>query len=172
MKETRETKETKTDLESIGLALGRVPSGLYIVTFYNKDLEQEDGILISWLQQCSFEPPMLCLALRKEHKPLELIGSSKSFLVNIIGKQNLSLISNFYREKGAKKFKDLETGKSKQNLVFLKSAVAFLECNVTEVLSGGEKDHTLVIGKIISGSLLESKDNQPTLHLRKNGFDY
>ena len=39
------------------LALGRVPSGLFILTAGNGPTET--GLLASWVQQCSFDPPRL-----------------------------------------------------------------------------------------------------------------
>ena len=38
-------------------ALGRIPSGLFVVTVCRGDVET--GMLASWVQQCSFEPPQL-----------------------------------------------------------------------------------------------------------------
>ena len=44
-------------------ALGRVPSGLFILTARHG--HRETGMLASWVQQCSFDPPQLSLCLRR-----------------------------------------------------------------------------------------------------------
>ena len=41
----------------LAAALGRVPSGLYILTARHGDAET--GMLVSWVQQCSFAPPLV-----------------------------------------------------------------------------------------------------------------
>src|SRR5437763_11245331 len=44
-------------------ALGRIPSGLFILTARRGT--QETGMLASWVQQCSFEPPLVMAAVRR-----------------------------------------------------------------------------------------------------------
>ena len=41
--------------KQVGKALGRVASGLYVVTA--KYENKEDAVLASWVNQCSFDPP-------------------------------------------------------------------------------------------------------------------
>ena len=47
--------------KEVGKALGRIPSGLFIVTAKYED--QEDAVLASWVNQSSFEPPEVTIAL-------------------------------------------------------------------------------------------------------------
>ena len=49
--------------ESIAPVLGRVASGIYILTIRNQD--QETGMLASWVLQAGFEPPMVTVAVKK-----------------------------------------------------------------------------------------------------------
>src|SRR5258706_383723 len=49
-------------LQELALALGRVPSGLFILTVC--DGQRETGMLASWVQQCSFEPPQVSVAVK------------------------------------------------------------------------------------------------------------
>jgi len=158
--------------EKIGLSLGRIASGLYIVTFFNQEISQQDGVLISWLQQCSFDPPMLSLCLKKDRKSFELIKLGKIFTVNVLGKSNLKILGNFYKEAGEEKFKGLETGLTNQKIKFIKESVCFLECEIVETFSAKEQDHSLIVAKVISADLLNTDKNEPALHLRKNGFNY
>jgi flavin reductase (DIM6/NTAB) family NADH-FMN oxidoreductase RutF len=44
-------------------ALGRIPSGLFILTARRGTLET--GMLASWVQQCSFDPPLVMAAIRR-----------------------------------------------------------------------------------------------------------
>ena len=47
--------------KQVGKALGRVVSGLYVVTAKCED--KEDAVLASWVNQCSFDPPAVTIAL-------------------------------------------------------------------------------------------------------------
>ncbi len=161
-----------SEKENLSLALGRIPSGLFIVTFYNQELNQPDGMLMSWIQQCAFTPPMVSIAMKKERKSFDLIKKANNFVVNIMGKQNAKIIGSFYKGTGASKFEGLETQKSENsNILILKDAVSFLECKVSQSLEL-ESDHNIIFGEVLHGKLLNSDQNESSVHLRKNGFDY
>ena len=50
-------------------ALGRVPSGLFILTARVGD--RETGMLASWVQQCSFDPPQVSAAFARDRWVLD-----------------------------------------------------------------------------------------------------
>ena len=50
-------------LKPLAAALGRIASGLFIVTAQRGDAET--GMLASWVQQCSFDPPQISMCLRQ-----------------------------------------------------------------------------------------------------------
>ncbi|HEY9885716.1 MAG TPA: flavin reductase family protein [Vampirovibrionales bacterium] len=160
------------NLEQISLSLGRIPSGLFIVTFFNKELNQPDGMLVSWVQQSSFEPPMISFAIKKGRKALELIEDAQSFVVNVMGKENAKIIGSFYKGVGADKFVGLNTSETTHSKVpILSNSVSYLECELKHVADFGG-DHVLVFGEVVEGNLLNADQNEPSTHLRKNGFDY
>ncbi len=159
--------------EKIGLSLGRIPSGIFIVTFNNYELNEADGMLMSWIQQCSFEPPMVSVAIKKDRKGLELLREAGHFVVNVMGKQNNAVVGKFYKGgMGAAKFTDLKIRASEfVKAPIIEDAVSYLECNLESIqeLPG---DHVLLIGEIINGELLNSEGNEPSTHVRKSGYDY
>src|SRR5690554_6461350 len=63
--------------QAIGAALGRIPSGLFILTAQYED--RRAGMLASWVQQVCFEPPMICVAVGKGRPIMPLISESRSF---------------------------------------------------------------------------------------------
>ncbi|MDJ0624991.1 MAG: flavin reductase family protein [Candidatus Caenarcaniphilales bacterium] len=157
--------------EQIGLSLGRIPSGLFIVTFHNNELNEPDGMLMSWIQQCSFDPPMISVAIKKDRKGLELIKESKYFVVNVMGKENAKMIGSFYKGVGKAKFEGIDTSETENKIQYLSEAVSYLEC---EFQSSADTtgDHVQIFGKVLGGNLLNSAQNEPSIHLRKNGYDY
>jgi flavin reductase (DIM6/NTAB) family NADH-FMN oxidoreductase RutF len=52
------------ETEAIAQSLGRVPSGLFILVA-GDGADRRTGLLASWLQQASFEPPQVTVAVNK-----------------------------------------------------------------------------------------------------------
>src|SRR5437868_5578486 len=50
--------------QSIGKALGKVPSGVYILTATHAG--ESSALLVSWVQQAAFAPPSLTIAMARE----------------------------------------------------------------------------------------------------------
>ncbi len=158
------------DKEIVGKALGKVVSGLYIVSV--KDGDKEAGFLASWVQQAGFNPPMLSIAFNKERKAhLDLFFGSGKLVVNIMSKANGKTMSTFFKPpaEGKSIFDGLETFTKETGVPILKDSVGYLECKyAAEVTSG---DHLIVLAEIINGELL-NPDQEPSIHTRADGFKY
>ncbi len=79
--------------KAIGPALGRVPSGLFVVTYLAGEIEQ--AMLASWVQQCSFEPPMLSVAVKQGRGISDWLTEGANFVVNVLAEGQTDLISHF-----------------------------------------------------------------------------
>ena len=77
----------------VGKALGRVPSGLFVITAKFED--KEDAVLASWVSQCSFDPPALTIALGTLRSARLLIEASGAFIVNVLPKDDKTLLKHF-----------------------------------------------------------------------------
>ena len=51
------------DQSNLAAVLGRIPSGIFIVTLRHNG--QETGMLSSWVMQAGFEPPMVTVAVNR-----------------------------------------------------------------------------------------------------------
>ena len=60
---------------TLSAALGRIPSGLFILTVRHGS--KETGMLASWVQQCSFDPPRLTMAIRKGRDVLDWLTEAR-----------------------------------------------------------------------------------------------
>jgi flavin reductase (DIM6/NTAB) family NADH-FMN oxidoreductase RutF len=149
-------------------ALGRIASGLFILTV--KRDRVETGMLVSWVQQCSFQPPRISVALAPGRPISSLLDRQSQFTLNILDSDQADMIVHFGRgfslEDDA--FGKLDVDRSVPSGPVLSEALAALECRVVERFSAG--DHDLFIGQIVSGRLLG--DGLPMVHTRKNGFHY
>jgi flavin reductase (DIM6/NTAB) family NADH-FMN oxidoreductase RutF len=154
--------------QSIGKAIGRIASGVFVVTTERNG--QRDGLLASWISQAAFEPPMLSVAVQKSRHLLELLGVGQSFTVNILSKDNMGMFKNFAKpyEAGVDRFEGLALTAGKGGPV-LSESIAYLDCVTRTMVEAG--DHVLVVGEIVNAEML-NPDAEPMVHLRKNGFQY
>ena len=84
-----------TDGEGLAAALGKVPSGLFVLTARNGD--DEVGMLASWVQQCSFEPPQISVALKQGREVHAWLTDGAAFTLNILDDSQIDMISHFGR---------------------------------------------------------------------------
>jgi flavin reductase (DIM6/NTAB) family NADH-FMN oxidoreductase RutF len=149
-------------------ALGRVASGLFIVTARHGDLET--GMLASWVQQCSFDPPQLTVAVRPDRPLSALLVQGAPLVVNILDDGQTDMIVHFGRgfKPDEHAFAGIDLIRSDRGLPVLAEALAFLECEVTKRLPAG--DHDVVVAHILAGRVLN--DGHPMVHIRKSGMHY
>jgi flavin reductase (DIM6/NTAB) family NADH-FMN oxidoreductase RutF len=154
--------------KQLAAALGRVASGIYVVTV--KRDQTETGMLASWVQQCSFHPPQITLAINPQRPIATLLEQEVAFTLNILDSDQTDMIVHFGRGFPLQDdaFKGLEVDRSGAGGPVLAEALAVLECRIVERMSAG--DHDLVIAQIEAGRLLG--EGQPMVHIRKNGFHY
>src|SRR4051812_36801885 len=68
------------ELSGLSQALGRVPSGLYILTACRDG--KATGMLASWVQQAGFDPPMVTVAVNRDRYVGDWIAHSGRFALN------------------------------------------------------------------------------------------
>src|SRR6266853_6640273 len=81
--------------KNLASALGRIPSGLFILTLARDGVET--GMLASWVQQCSFEPPQVSVAIRRDREIVALLGEGAAFTLNILEAAQTDMIVHFGR---------------------------------------------------------------------------
>ena len=157
--------ETSSDLFA---ALGRIPSGLFILTARHG--RRETGMLASWVQQCSFDPPQIVAAFAKDRWLLDWLIDGAAFAVNVLGEGQKPLLSHFGKGFGPEDsaFEGLDVKRDGHAAPMLNEAHAFLDCRVAQRCEVG--DHVLVIGNVVGGAVLN--DLRPATHVRKSGKHY
>jgi flavin reductase (DIM6/NTAB) family NADH-FMN oxidoreductase RutF len=149
-------------------ALGRIPSGLFVLTVAADG--RETGMLASWVQQCSFDPPRVSVAVAKERWVLPGFKNGAAFAVNVIGEGEKKLVAHFGKGFGPDEpaFADLSVTYSADGAPVLTAAHAHLECRVAGRHDAG--DHVLVIGEVVGGGV--HHDARPATHVRRTGAHY
>lgn len=156
------------DLAEIAPILGRVPSGLFVVTA--RQGNHETGMLASWIMQAGFEPPMLTVAVGKTRYVAEWLSDDAAFVVNVLAADQRRLLGHFGRgfAPGEPAFTGLEIERSTAGIPILDEALGHLECRVRGSLMSG--DHRIVLGEIVAGKL--HREGEPLVHVRANGLKY
>jgi len=157
-----------TTLSPLAQALGRVPSGLYVVASVHG--ERRLGFVGSFVMQQGFDPPILSVAVGKGRDHLKAIRASGRFAVSVLDAVSSGLMGAFFRkhEGSGSAFDQVETGTTPGGLPFLAGALAWLECEVTGEHETG--DHVVVFGRVTAGEKL--REGEPSLHVRRNGLSY
>src|SRR5262245_53698054 len=116
---------------TVELALGRVASGIFILTV--ADAGQTTGMLASWVMQAGFEPPTISVAVKKERYVCQWLSSGAPFVLNIVPEHDKSLLKHFARgfEPGAEAFDGLQLTDCAACAPVLAEAVGHLECRPT-----------------------------------------
>jgi flavin reductase (DIM6/NTAB) family NADH-FMN oxidoreductase RutF len=145
-----------------------VPSGLFVLTARHG--KQETGMLASWVQQCSFDPPLVSAAVGKGRPVLDWLTDGAAFGVNVVPEGEKKLVAHFGKgfAPGEPAFTGLDVERDGDAAPALTVAHAFLDCRVVAQYDAG--DHVLVIGRVVGGRLLSHE--RPATHVRRSGAHY
>ena len=158
----------KGDLENgVPEVVGRIPSGCCILTA--RDASRQTGMLLSWMQQASFQPLLLSMAIRMGRPILELLEASKACTLNLLGEEPREMLRHFGRgfQIDEAAFVGLACAEVQSGVV-LKDAIGYLECSIESRLAAG--DHWLYLVCPERGRLLQA--GSPYVHLRKSALTY
>jgi flavin reductase (DIM6/NTAB) family NADH-FMN oxidoreductase RutF len=155
-------------LKALAAALGRVPSGLFILTA--RHAEAETGLLASWVQQCSFDPPLLSVAIRRGRELIAWLTPGAGFTLNVLDEGQTDMVAHFGRgfALGQPAFTGLDLLRPEGGAPVLADALAYLECRVEARYPAG--DHELFLGRVVVGKVLS--EGRPMVHVRKSGLHY
>jgi len=156
---------TASPLASI---LGRVPSGIFILTL--KHGEQETGMLASWVMQAGFDPPMVSVAVRQDRYVAQWLAAGSPFVLNVVPQGAKSLLSHFGRgfDPGQPAFEGLRVERTSRGTPILSGTVGHLECEPAGHVDSG--DHRVFLANVVGGRL--DSEVEPMVHIRNNGMRY
>lgn len=161
-------RKTKSAPSELAQALGRIPSGMFVLTAHYED--QLDAIMVSWIQQVSFEPPMVMVSLHKGRSITPLICGSNHFGLCQVSQADKLMMRRF--EIGMDQddpFQLLTLAHNTTSVPIIESSLTYMECEVVRHLDI-EADHEIFIGKVVQSKILRSEE--PRVHLREDGLKY
>ncbi len=158
--------------QSLGPVLGRIPSGVFILTAGDGQ-ENTTGMLASWVMQASFNPPMVTVAVNQSRYLNQWFKDSSNLVLNLVGENQMNFLKQYGKgfEPDEPAFEGMETKLSESGLPVLTSAIGYMEGSIVNSISAG--DHHIYLVEISRGELSTTDETPaPMVHIRKNGFNY
>lgn len=163
----KQIKSINTDLEK---ALGRISTGLYIIT--TKKGEIQSAMFASWVTQASLEPLGVAIAVSKERAIESLMQLGDRFVLNVLAEDNYqSLMKHFLKRfaPGADRFAGIKTYPASNGSPILAEALAYIECEITSRMDCG--DHWIIYSTVDTGRVA-NVNALTAVHHRKVGNHY
>jgi flavin reductase (DIM6/NTAB) family NADH-FMN oxidoreductase RutF len=117
------------------------------------------GMTANAVTSLSLEPPLVLVAVVRNSATDGYLKTSRCFALNILSAEQKNL-STRYSGPGPRDFSDLETKTAVTGCPILVEALAWVDCRVVEVFSGG--DHEIFVGEIVAGDI-HPGDKRPLL---------
>jgi flavin reductase (DIM6/NTAB) family NADH-FMN oxidoreductase RutF len=152
-------------------SVGHIPSGLFIVAVQNPESREIDGYLASFVQQVSFKPLIVSLAMKPGRPAYDLIKAGKVFAINVVGDHDKSYLKHFWKgyDPANNPFSELSHKIGTNGGVLLEQAKSSIECRLIQSVQPG--DHEVVFAEVLA-SYHQHPESKPMVHVRKSGADY
>ncbi|MDQ8205045.1 flavin reductase family protein [Pelagicoccus sp. SDUM812003] len=153
-----QTDVKTNDPKALHETLRQIPYNLFAIGVGSSGGE-ENAFIGSWVTQCSFDPPMLAIAVQKDSKSYQLIESDGVFSVNLLSKDQEEIARKLVRPQH--RVDDKLEGVSHRSGVtgapILNLCLSYIECRVVDTLQTG--GHVLVVGEAVNAE--QNSDEEP-----------
>ena len=159
----------ETTEAALGRALGRIPSGVFILC--TRHAGRDEAMMASWVQQASFRPPSVSVAVHRDRPARGAILAAGRFALAVVPQDDTSLMKRYARGVAPDEdpFEGVETLDTPGGLRVPAGALAWLECELTTACDFGG-DHEIHVARVTAGQIL--REGKSFAHLRGNGFHY
>lgn len=136
--------------------MGHFATGVTVVTA--KQNGEIQGMTANAVTSLSLHPPLVLVAVDKTAAMHVALKASGNFALNILSDAQEHL-SRRFAMRGPKEVSDIMWITAASGTPILADALAWVDCRLTEILSGG--DHDVFIGEILAG---DSREGAPLLY--------
>jgi flavin reductase (DIM6/NTAB) family NADH-FMN oxidoreductase RutF len=141
---------------SILEALGQIPYGIYLLTA-PQTAAAPHTMVVSWVCQVSFSPPLLTVALRRTRPAIPAVLHGNFFSLNLLREDQAGWVERFKGfppdETPEDFFETIPLGPGEFRR--LKDGLAFFACRVLSKIAPG--DHLLLVAEIIAASAAKGR---------------
>jgi len=155
------------DLEAKKTALRMLSSGLYLITI--KQDKEATASTISWVNQASFDPPLIMMGVRKDSNTNDLLRKAGCCALHFLKQDQKDLAEKFFKSVslegntlGGLEFETQQTGAP-----IFKQTAAHVECKIINEMAEG--DHTVYLAEVVNA---EVRENVTSLSMRDTPWHY
>ncbi len=123
-----------------------IPYGLYVLTTQRG--AESRAMIVSWVSQVSYSPPLLMVALRQNRPALPAIRESGAFSLSLLSRDQKPLVDLLKEPTFQSQPSEFFRPADQKGLPGLKGACASWECRLFSQRESG--DHILIIGEVLS----------------------
>jgi flavin reductase (DIM6/NTAB) family NADH-FMN oxidoreductase RutF len=152
-------------------AVGHIPSGLFIVAVHDNNTGKPDGYLASFVQQVSFNPLIVALAIKPGRPAYDLIKAGQVFAINVVGDHDKAYLKHFWKgyDPATDPFSEISHTAGDFGGLVMTQAKSSIECKFLSSVKPG--DHEVIFAEVLA-SHIHSLEAKPMVHIRKSGADY
>ncbi|MFC0582350.1 flavin reductase [Micrococcoides hystricis] len=132
--------------------LGQYPTGVCLITSVDADAGPI-GMIVGTFSSVSLEPPLVSFMPAHTSSTWPLLRESGRFAVNILSSTQEHVVRAFSGRERTR-FENLDWESSPTGLPMVNGAVAYIECDIEQVIPAG--DHDIVLGAVTTMELLSN----------------
>ncbi len=144
--------------------------GMYAVTAHHEGAS--GAFLANWLSQCSFDPPLIMIAVERDARTLDLMRGGKHFIVHVLatGQREFAGMLGRSSRTVPDKLRNVQWhASSLSQCPILEETLGYVECRVVGELPAG--DSVIVTGEVIEAVVLH-EDGLEALTMKETGFKH
>lgn len=140
------------DEETFRRVMGHFSTGVTVVA--SRDPRGEPvGLTVNAFTSVSLDPPLVLVCLHKNADAHDPLLASGHFGVSVLRGCHADLAVRFSSGESERRFEGLETRDGPLGSPLISDALAWMECRIEQVHSGG--DHSIIVGEVTSCGALE-----------------
>ncbi|MDQ8184808.1 flavin reductase family protein [Pelagicoccus sp. SDUM812002] len=116
------------------------------------------ALIASWVMQCSFNPPRVAVAIRKDSNSHQLMSEENRFTVNLLSKHQTDLARILVKphDRDEEKMTHVPHTLNAAGVPVIKEALAYLDCQTVDTVDAG--DHSIFIGEVLESHQIDDGD--------------
>ncbi len=144
-----------------------VTYGLYVIGTHRG--AQKHAVMVNWLMQASFDPPLITLALMKEALSTAMVAETGDFTINFPPADQLDFATTFIKRPAQEgnRLAGYEFYTKTTGAPIFKDALGFVECKVVATVDHG--DHLIFVAEVVDAGV--HREGEP-LALRGTKMHY
>ncbi|WP_257981070.1 flavin reductase family protein [Streptomyces sp. CB02959] len=158
------TPATRVDDAAMRDTLSRFCTGVAVITAIQPD-GRPAGMAVQSFSSVSLDPPLVCFCPAGTSTTWPKINAAGRFAVNVLAADQQELCRQF-AVTGGDKFTGVDWRSGVNGAPLLPAALATIECEVADVLPGG--DHLIALGRVTALTPPERlRETDPLLYFRR-----